>query len=187
MPSTRRLTVLLACAALIGGCATTGTTPDERRQAMQDMRQTVLTDLYRLRPDARSQIRDATGYAVLSNANINVVLASFGGGFGIVRDNATGKDTYMRMGEVGVGFGMGVKDFRAVFVFHDRATLDRFIDVGWEFGAHADAAARAGEMGGAVGGEILVNNITIYQITEAGLALQATVKGTRYWRDRALN
>jgi hypothetical protein len=39
----------------------------------------------------------------------------------------------------------------------------------------------------AVGGEILLNGITIYQLTESGLALQATVKGTKYWKDDALN
>jgi hypothetical protein len=31
------------------------------------------------------------------------------------------------------------------------------------------------------------DNITIYQLTESGLALQATVKGTKYWKDDALN
>jgi hypothetical protein len=27
----------------------------------------------------------------------------------------------------------------------------------------------------------------IYQFTQSGLALQATVQGTKYWRDEALN
>ena len=56
---------------------------------------------------------------MFSNASVSVILASFGGGYGIVRNNTTGADYYMRMGEVGVGIGAGVKDFRAVFVFHD--------------------------------------------------------------------
>jgi len=29
--------------------------------------------------------------------------------------------------------------------------------------------------------------ITIYQLTESGVSLQATVKGTKYWKDEALN
>ena len=29
--------------------------------------------------------------------------------------------------------------------------------------------------------------MTIYQLTESGLALQATIKGTRFWKDDALN
>jgi lipid-binding SYLF domain-containing protein len=93
----------------------------------------------------------------------------------------------MKMGEAGIGFGLGVKDFRAVFVFRDRTTMDRFISSGWEFGGHADAAAKAGDKGGAVGGELLLDGITVYQLTQNGLALQATVKGTKYWKDDELN
>jgi lipid-binding SYLF domain-containing protein len=93
----------------------------------------------------------------------------------------------MKMGEVGLGLGLGLKDFRAVFIFHDQATMKRFVESGWEFGGHADAAAKASDMGAAVGGEALLDNITIYQLTESGLALQATIKGTKYWQDSALN
>ncbi len=187
----KRLTALWVTALVAGGlaaCATTsGTTPDEKRVAVQAMRQDVLTKLYRLKPEARSQVQGAPGYAVFSNANINIIFASFGGGYGIVRTQPTGRDVYMKMGEVGIGLGLGAKDFRAVFVFHDQATLERFITSGWEFGGHADAAAKAGDKGAAVGGEALVDNMTIYQLTESGLALQATVKGTKYWRDDELN
>jgi lipid-binding SYLF domain-containing protein len=93
----------------------------------------------------------------------------------------------MKMGEAGIGLGLGAKDFRAVFVFRDRASLDRFINSGWEFGGHADAAAKAGDKGAAVGGEALFDGITVYQITQSGLALQATVKGMKYWKDDELN
>ncbi len=54
-------------------------------------------------------------------------------------------------------------------------------------GGQADAAAKAGDLGAAVGGEAIVDNITVYQLTQSGLALQATVKGTRYWQDADLN
>ena len=30
------------------------------------------------------------------------------------------------MGEVGLGLGIGVKDFRAVFVFHSKTSFDPF-------------------------------------------------------------
>jgi hypothetical protein len=53
--------------------------------------------------------------------------------------------------------------------------------------ADGGAAAKASDKGAAVGGEILVANVTIYQLTESGLALQATVKGSKYWKDDALN
>ncbi len=52
-------------------------------------------------------------------------------------------------------------DFRAVFVFHDRGAMQDFVTNGWEVGAHADAAAKAGDKGGAVGGEIVLDGITM--------------------------
>jgi lipid-binding SYLF domain-containing protein len=184
------LPLSLVCLFTIASCTSTGIgggNAAERRQGILEMRQDVLTELYSIKPDTRVQIGSAAGYAVFTNANINLILASFGGGVGVVRDNENGGETFMRMGEVGIGLGAGVKDFRAVFVFHDRAALDRFMDVGIAVGGQADAAAKAGDLGAAVGGEAIVDNVTAYQLTQSGLALQATIKGTRYWHDSQLN
>ncbi|MCP5346490.1 MAG: hypothetical protein H7A04_06450 [Pseudomonadales bacterium] len=177
-------------ALLLVQCTTTGRgsdSPEQRRQAILDMRADVLDQLFRVKPDVRPQIGEAVGYAVFSNANVNIVLASFGSGIGVVRDNRSGQETYMRMGEVGVGLGAGIKDFRAVFIFHDQDSLDDFVTNGWMFGGQADAAAKANDLGAAVAGEAVLDNVTVYQLTQSGLALQATVKGTRYWKDPDLN
>lgn len=173
---------------LLLGCATTrGATPRDKRRAILDMKKETLRDLYKVKPESRSLIARSPGYAVFSDANVNIIFASFGGGYGVVHNRWTGKHTYMKMGEIGLGLGLGAKDFRAIFVFHDTATMKHFINSGWEFGGHADAAAKASDKGGAIGGEVLLDNITIYQLTESGLALQATVKGTKFWKDKALN
>jgi lipid-binding SYLF domain-containing protein len=178
----------LVLAIFVSGCATAGgSTPQEKRQAVLSMRSEVLADLYKIRPQARAEINAAPGYAVFSNANVNIIFASFGGGYGVVRDNKTGKNTFIKMGEAGIGLGLGVKDFHAVFIFRDRVSLAKFISSGWEFGGHADAAAKANDKGAAVGGEVLIDDITIYQLTKSGLAIQATVKGTKYWKDDELN
>jgi hypothetical protein len=34
---------------------------------------------------------------------------------------------------------------------------------------------------------MVVDGITIDQLTETGVALQATIKGTKYWKDDELN
>ena len=91
------------------------------------------------------------------------------------------------MGEAGIGLGLGLKDFRAVFIFNKRSVMEQFVNKGWEFGGQADAAAKASEKGHAVGGQAVIEDITIYQLTESGLALQATVQGTKYWKDDDLN
>ncbi len=93
----------------------------------------------------------------------------------------------MKMGEVGIGLRLGAKDFRAIFIFHDHNAINKFIESGWEFGEHADAATKSSDKGGAIGGKILLDNISIYQLTESGLALLSTIKGAKYWKDEALN
>lgn len=181
-------TLLLTAVIIIQGCAGGfNASVAEQKSAITSMRTEVLSELYREKASARAEVQKAPGYATFSNANVNLILASFGGGYGVVRNNQTGKDTYMKMGEVGVGLGAGVKDFRLVMVFHTPAAMQRFIEQGWAFGAQADAAAKAGDKGGSVGAEASVDDVTIYQFTEAGLALQATIKGTKFWVDKDLN
>ena len=188
MKKIKLLSIFLALPILLIGCATTsGKSPQEKKAAILEMQQEVLTDLYKLHPQAKAQIANAPGFGIFSNANVNVIFASFGGGYGVVTDNLSGRKTYMNMGEVGIGLGLGLKDFRAVFIFNDRPTMERFIQSGWEFGGHADAAAKTSDKGAAVGGEALLDRITIYQLTKTGLVLQATVKGTKYWKSRELN
>lgn len=169
------------------GCATTAGSASEKRTAILKMQNDTLTELYTLKPHAEQQVKTAPGYAVFSNANVNLILASFGGGYGVVKNNQTGQHTFMKMAEVGVGLGAGAKDFRIIMVFDKATTLDQFIAKGWTLGAQADAAAKATDRGAAVGGELVINGITVYQLTETGLALQATVKGTKFWQDPELN
>ena len=109
-------------------------------------------------------------------------------GSGVVVDNSTGIRTYMRMAQVSTGLGLGVKDFRAVFAFKNKEVLTDFLEKGWELEGQADAAANSGEKGAAAGtGAHIDSGIEIYEITEAGIALQATIAGTKYWKDDWLN
>lgn len=182
-----RLITMCLLALLLSACANQGANVAEQRTAVQKMKDDTLTKLFKQKPHTRAQIRSAAGFAVFSNASINLFVASVGGGQGMVKNNQSGAITYMKMGELGVGFGLGVKDFRIVMVFDNKKTMDSFIDKGWVFGAQADAAAKASNKGSAVGAEAVVNGITIYQMTESGLALQALVKGAKFWRDEAIN
>lgn len=171
----------------LSACSAPGVNSGDRRENINNMRQQVLSDLYELKPAVKSYVNSAPGYAVFSNFNVNVILASVGSGYGMVVNNNSGSKTYMKMAEVGVGFGMGVKDFRVVFVFDNRAVMARFIDIGLSVGVQADAAAKADDKGAAIAQEAVLDGIKVYQLTENGLALQATIKGTKFWRDNELN
>lgn len=164
-------------------------TPEEWRSYIQYRRDEVLRALYKVEPQARWEIARAQGYAVFTSLNVNLLLASVSGGRGIVHENGIfGKDTFMRMAQGGIGFGLGVKDFRAVFIFDDRQVLDKFLNSGWQFGAEADAAVKGGGAGASASRAVAVApGLKVYQLTENGLALQATVHGTKFWRDAYVN
>ena len=181
---------LLAVAMmLVSGCGPSAKYPvAKRQQLVQDMEAETLTRLYQEQPDTKDKIRKAAGYGVFSNANVNLILVSAGGGYGVVVDNSTRQKTYMKMALGGVGLGLGAKDFRQVLIFKSEEVLKKFIDSGWEFGGHADAAAKASASGGELSSEGAIgSDIEAYAMTESGLALQATVAGTKYWKDKDLN
>lgn len=183
------LCLLFVALPLLAGCAAPkGDTIPEKQNDVKKMRDQTLARLYKEKPQAKKHIAGSVGYGVFSNINTNLFLVSTARGYGIVRDSRSGRDTYMRMGQIGVGPGLGIKDFRVIIIFNSKEVMNQFVEKGWEFGGHADAAAKSGEKGGAVGAEGYVSrDILIYTLTEAGAALQATVAGTKYWKDGELN
>ncbi len=173
----------------MSGCGPSAKLPvAERRALVRDMETETLERLYREEPSTKAKIKNAAGYGTFSNANVNLILISAGGGYGVVVDNSTGRRTYMRMALGGIGLGLGAKDYRQVLIFKTKEVLAKFTESGWEFGGHADAAAKAGESGGELSGEGAIGaDIEAYSMTESGLALQATVAGTKYWKAEDLN
>ena len=172
----------------LSACAITGSNPQQdKRNAVLAIKNQALTDLYKTKPDVKHQIANATGYAVFSNVNLMMVFASIGGGHGVVTNNQTGQQTYMKMGELGVGIGAGLKDFRAIFIFHNAASLQRFVDHGWLAGVSSDITAKASDKGGDLSGAMAADSVTIYQLTESGLAVQASLTGGKYWKNDDLN
>lgn len=182
------LSVLLPLAA--GPSLFAAKAADDKRAEVRKMRDQVLAELYKLHPEAKSKIKKAAGYAVFSNVGVNLIFASVAGGSGIVVQSGflSDTETYMKMGSAGIGIGLGIKDFRAVFIFSDKDKLRDFIEKGWDFSGQADAAAKSDDKGAALAGAATVfPGIEVYQITKNGLALQATLQGTKYWKDKDLN
>lgn len=178
---------LIALCLLVFPLASYADVKKERKEVLDESKE-ILQRLYKEKPGTKAKIANAAGYATFSNIGVNVIFISAGGGSGVVHNNKTGKKTYMSMGTAGVGIGLGVKDFRAVFIFHEQDALESFIKSGWDFSGQADAAAKSGKKGaeGSAAGTI-INGVSIYQMTENGLALQATLQGTKYWKDKDLN
>jgi len=189
---TRLLAVFVGCSLLAGGCRATngakGSTPTEKRTVITAETQKTLDELYATKPEAKEKVANGAGYGYFSTLNVNLLLMSTENGYGVVHDNASGKDTYMKMAGAGVGVGMGAKDTRTLMVFTDPKVMEQFVTKGWSAGGSADAAAKTKDDGSATNaGATATPGMEVYQFTKAGLALQATVQGTKFWPDDSLN
>ena len=160
----------------------------DQMSAIQKMESDTLARLYVEKPGTRDEIRHSVGYAVFSSGELAVLWLSAGYGHGIAHGIADTHDTYMKMAKVGVGLGLGAKDFNTVFIFHDPVAFNSFINTGLDLSGTADVAAKAGTNGGAFsGGADVLAKTNVYQLTDSGLLAQAMLQGTKYWRDDTLN
>ena len=167
-----------------------GDSNEEKRVLVRKQREEILAKLYASNPEAKEKIQKAAGYGTFNNKSMNLFLLSTGHGYGVVMDKS-GKETFMAMGSIGGGVGLGAKDLAVVFIFKNDEVRNKFVESGWQFGGEADATAKAGDKGAAAskegGVDTGANLFEIYQMTDAGVALQATVAGTKYWKDKKLN
>ncbi len=174
----------------LSGCQSKPKSDSEKADMQEDTRTMVrstLDRLYATQPKAKAAIENAAGYAVFSNFGMKILVAGGGSGEGLAVNTKTKEETFMRMAEVQAGLGMGVKKFSLVWVFDSAEAYDNFINKGWEFGGQATAAASTGDQGGSLQGAMSVApGVWLYQLTDAGLALELTAKGTKYYRDSGL-
>jgi lipid-binding SYLF domain-containing protein len=179
---------VLTVAALSGCLSPGGDTMVEKKATAQKMRDDGMDEFYAKRPELKEKISKAAGYAVFKNLGIQIFIPSTESGWGIVYNNATGEKTYMKLFSLGAGFGIGVRDFRALYVFSSQDNIKYFVDSGWGLNAQANAALVLGDAGGgaAVAGEV-VPGISIYKFTENGIVLQATLQGSKIWKNDTLN
>lgn len=163
-------------------------TKQEKQAEARRKADATLQRLYKAKPSAEGAIRKAAGYAAFNSGGAKILIAGAGRGSGIAVDNKTKKVTYMKMREIQAGLGMGVKKFSTIFVFETAEALQKFINSGWEFGGQSTAAAKTGDGGGSLQGAVSVSpGVWMYQLTDKGIALELTGKGTKYFKDGDLN
>jgi lipid-binding SYLF domain-containing protein len=177
------------CAGLLAWVPSSGAaSADKERAEIRQMSGKVLKKLYELEPGAQKLVEGSAGYAVFSNFGTKILLVGGGAGKGMAVNRRTEQETFMKMVELQTGVGFGVKKFQLVWVFATEKALDGFVNSGWEFGGQATAAAQYQGEGAAAQGALSVSpGVWLYQLTDDGLALELTVKGTKYYKDESLN
>ena len=178
----------LAMLAALSGCATPkGGSPAEKRADAQRMRGEVLGTFYQAMPQMRAQIENAPGYGVFSGVGTQTIILASGNGFGIIRDNATGQDTYMRAIKLGGGLGVGAESVRAVVVSSAQLAVGVGVGDGVGVTGSAAAAAKVGDSGGSGAVVVTLPGMSIYRFTETGAMLGGAVQGVKIWPDEELN
>ncbi len=179
------IVLALACSAIVAHAA------DDKAKEQQEVRKMAhdtLQRLYKAKPEVKGAVEGAAGYAVFSNTGMKIFMFGSGKGEGIAVNNKSKAETFMKVVELQAGLGFGVKKFSVIFVFDNDTALDNFVNSGWEFGGQSTAAATTGEKGGALAGAASVSpGVWMYQMTDKGVALEITAKGTKYYKDDDLN
>jgi lipid-binding SYLF domain-containing protein len=161
---------------------------EQDRQKILAMMDLTLADLYKLKPESKEVIEKAEGYAVFDATGLYVVLYVGIAGRGVLIDNSNGEATYMTMARAGTGPGVGYQKFRSIIVFKNKTLLDTFKTVGGDIGASGHLVVKGFGMGGGVGGEMSFDPmLSVYQITDHGLAAEASWGATAFVPDPFLN
>ncbi len=178
----------IAALILLGAVTILAKTKEEKQAEARKKADETLQKLYKAQPSAQAAIKAASGYAVFNNKGAKILIGGTGSGRGIAVDNSSKRVTYMKMREIQAGLGMGVKKFSVIFVFQNKKALDDFVNGGWDVGGQTTAAAKSGDGGGSLQGAVAGGpGVWVYQLTDKGLALELTVKGTKYSKDDDLN
>jgi lipid-binding SYLF domain-containing protein len=161
---------------------------EEKRQAIREIASTTLSEVYKLQPHAKEAVDNAAGYAAFSITDTKIMFLGSGSGKGMAVDNATGQEIFMKTKDIQVGLGLGIKKYDVLFVFETKKAFSDFINSGWQFGGQATAAATDSVNGESLQGAIPVSqDVWMYQVTDKGLEISATVRGIRYLKDSKLN
>jgi hypothetical protein len=160
-------------------------TPAEIRARVDAMAADTLDRLFADDREALLLFDRGYGYGVFEVRQVSMtVLAGYG--YGVAASNDGSRRLYMKMATGGVEIAKGIGGFASqwVVLFADRAAFDDFVTEGLDAGASA---------GGTLGRERAGvearyrRGIALYRVTQGGLKLAASLSGTRFWPDSALN
>lgn len=160
----------------------------KERAEIDELSDKALANLYEKVPSAERVIDNCYAYATLSNTGMKLGIFGDAHGRGLAVNNETGERFYMRMKEMGIGLGLGVKEYDLIFVIGTEAAWNSFISGDIKFASSAEASANDGVTGDSIeGASIAAKGVWVYQMTKKGLSLDASIKGTKIYPDKKLN
>lgn len=182
--------ILTLCLLTVGSYADAKSKAEVARERAEvnQLSETALENLCRENPGARRVIKNCYAYATLSSSSVKVLVLGSAHGRGLAVNNKTGEKVYLHMKGLNAGLGVAAKEYDMIFLIDNKGAWDSFVAGKTRFSGSASATASDGVNGGSYEGAAYVaDGVWMYQMTKKGLALEASIGGTKIYADKELN
>jgi hypothetical protein len=159
-----RLTAVILLGIAVASCGSTFRfmSAEEKRTFLLSLEERTLADLVAKRPE--------------------IPFVGAGDGLGVVANATTGERTYLKVGRLDVGGGLGVREYRLVVLFSEQDALEKLAGGKLELSAGVEAGAKGTEVGTGAGGIAgsRKKGYALYQLADTGVSATATVRMISY-------
>jgi lipid-binding SYLF domain-containing protein len=172
--------------SLVAGSAFAATKAEKQAEVVKSTN-TALEKFYKTKPELKAAVGKAPGYAIFTTYGVSFLIGG-SGGTGLVHDNKTKKNTYMKLGSASVGAQIGAAENDVLVIFKSAASMNEFIKNGW--GATGGATASAGvdsKTAGAGVGSSATDTTETFTLTKNGVEAGIAIAGVKAWKDDELN
>jgi lipid-binding SYLF domain-containing protein len=185
-----KLSTILGIAALTLSFAAGGAwaaTKAEKQAEVVKSTNSALQKFYKFKPELKDAVAKAPGYAVFTTYGVSFLVGG-SGGTGMVHDNKTQKNTFMKLGSASAGFQIGAAENDILVIFANAAAMNDFVANGWGVAGGAAATAGAGgKSAGAGVGSSATDAAQTFTLTQNGVTAGLAIGGVKAWKDEELN
>jgi lipid-binding SYLF domain-containing protein len=149
--------------------------------------QASMERFYKAKPELKAAVGQAPGYGIFTTYGVSFLIGG-SGGTGLVHDNKTKKDIFMKVGGASAGLQLGASQTELLIVFKTAEAMNKFIESGWEAAGGVTASAGAsGSTAGGGKGSSAMEDANTYTLTKTGLDVGLAGGASKFWKDKDLN
>jgi lipid-binding SYLF domain-containing protein len=172
--------------SLVAGSAFAATKAEKQAEVIKATN-AALEKFKAKQPELKATLAKAPGYAVFTTYGVSFIVGG-SGGTGLVHDNKTKKNTFMKIGGASAGFQLGAVENDVLVIFKTAKAMEGFVTKGWDVtGGVAAGAAASGAGGGGGQGGSAMGDVQTLTLTKNGIEAGLSIGGVKAWKDDELN